>query len=163
MEFDLKHSQVITFAYISYNCCLRADTGHYTHKRRPVLGFAVNYCKGKRIIKRRTSRDKFRKSLLNFTLWCKRNRSVKLWKFMSKLNRKLCGYYQYYGVIGNFDSLNEFAYQSRRIIFKWLNRRSQRKSFNWSEFRRKMSYYTLQKPFIIEKRDFQYALNLVTY
>lgn len=135
------------------------------NKRFDFLGFEFHWGisrKGKRIIKRRTSRNKIRRSLFNFSIWCKRNRSVKLWKFMTKLNSKLRGYYQHYGVIGNFGSINEFAYLSRRILFKWLNRRSQRKSFNWSEFNRKMSYYNLQKPFISEKRNFQYVFNLAT-
>lgn len=135
------------------------------NKRFDFLGFEFRWGtsrKGKRIIQRRTSRDKFRKSLLNFAQWCKQNRSLKLWRFMLKLNRKLQGYYQYYGVIGNFDSLQEFAYLTRRMLFKWLNRRSQRNSFNWSEFDRKMSYYNLCKPYISEKINFQYTFRLAS-
>ncbi|MFQ5633626.1 MAG: group II intron reverse transcriptase/maturase, partial [bacterium] len=50
----------------------------------------------------------------------------------SLLNAKLRGYYNYYGVIGNFASLKAFFYQAKRILKKWLNRRSQKKSYNWT-------------------------------
>ena len=50
------------------------------------------------------------------------------------LRAKLRGHFQYYGVSGNFRSINSFEYQSKQLILKWLNRRSQKKSFNWDTF-----------------------------
>ncbi len=40
---------------------------------------------------------------------------------MKTLSSKYRGYWNYYGVIGNYDSLKTFYYQTRRILFKWLN------------------------------------------
>ena len=37
----------------------------------------------------------------------------------AKLNRKLLGYYNYYGVTGNFQCLNSFVYQVKGLFFKW--------------------------------------------
>jgi len=38
-------------------------------------------------------------------------------------------------LINNLDSLNEFFDISMKILYKWLNRRSQRKSMNWDKFK----------------------------
>ena len=45
------------------------------------------------------------------------------------LNAKLRGYYTYYGVNGNSASPREFFNCAMRILFRWLNRRSQRRSY----------------------------------
>ena len=68
-------------------------------------------------------------------MWCKENRSKKklleLWKiFCSKLR----GHVQYYGVSLNTDGVHCFIQQATKIFFKWMNRRSQKKSFNWEQF-----------------------------
>ena len=47
---------------------------------------------------------------------------------------KLRGHIQYYGVSYNIAQVKKFVYQATRILFKGLNRRSQRKSFNWEQF-----------------------------
>ena len=71
------------------------------------------------------------------------------------LNAKLRGYYNYYGVIGNTRSLREFYKQARRILFKWLNRRSQRKSYNWRGFDELCRYYGIEHPRITERKSCQ--------
>jgi len=115
--------------------------------------------KGKDIIKRRTSRKKLKKSLQNFTKWCKENRNKRLRKLFVELNSKLRGYYNYYGVIGNWTSLKEFYYHVQRILYKWLNRRGQRRSFNWKQFEQVMKRYRIERPRITEKIDQQYRLS----
>ena len=42
--------------------------------------------------------------------------------------------HRFQDLIGNYKSLNQFYYLTKRSLFKWLNRRSQRKSFNWEKF-----------------------------
>ena len=113
---------------------------------------------GKDIVKRRTSREKLRKSLKNFNIWCQRIRGLKLKRIIELLNVKLRGYYNYYGVIGNYKSLDEFFYQVRRILFKWLNRRSQKRSYNWEKFNRMLKIYRLEFPRIVEHRTNQINL-----
>jgi RNA-directed DNA polymerase len=126
------------------------------------LGFEFRWGisrKGRNIIKRRTSRKKLRKSLANFTDWCRKNRSKRLWKIFRELNSKLRGYYNYYGIRGNYDSLMKFFVQAKRLLFKWLNRRSQRASFDWKEFERYWNRYRVLRPRIME-RSYQLKLNL---
>ena len=105
----------------------------------------------KPIIKRRTSREKLRASIAGFTEWIKTNRNKKISKTMMTLRTKYRGYWNYYGVIGNYDSLMTFYYHSVRILFKWLNRRSQRLSYNWAGFKDLLKQFKIPAPRITEK------------
>jgi hypothetical protein len=49
---------------------------------------------------------------------------------------KLKGHIRYYGVSFNIGHVLQFLWSSVRLLFKWLNRRSQRKSFTWERFNR---------------------------
>jgi RNA-directed DNA polymerase len=102
-------------------------------------------------VKRRTSRKKLRNSLANFTQWCKENRNLRLRLFFPTLKLKLRGYYNYYGVVGNAQGLNEFYGEATGILFKWLNRRSQRRSFNWQGFNALLDHYKVPRPRILPK------------
>jgi len=62
-------------------------------------------------------------------------------KIVDMLNVKLRGYFNYYGVIGNSNRIQEFYRIAIKILYKWLNLRSQRKSLNWKEFNAKMKWY----------------------
>ena len=60
------------------------------------------------------------------------------------------GHWNYYGLIGNWESLTRYAYQTQRILFKWLNRRSQRKSYSWEAFNRLLQRFQVPPPRIME-------------
>jgi len=116
------------------------------------LGFEFRWGKdraGKPHLKRRTSRKKLEKSLKQFTEWCKENRHLKLKEMLRILNAKLRGYYNYYGVHGNYESLSEFFYRGMRILYKWLRRRSQRYRLNWERFREILNRYKVERPRIV--------------
>jgi hypothetical protein len=122
--------------------------------RFDYLGFEFTWGvdrKGCDVIKRRTSRHKLRSSLRNFKEWCRETRNRRMRKIFSILNAKLRGYYNYYGVIGNYDSLREFFTHAMRMLYKWLNRRSQRKSFNYTVFNEIVKYYGVERPRIVQK------------
>ena len=117
------------------------------------LGFEFRWTKsfkGKDIIKRRTSRKKLKKSIKNFKQWCKKMRNKRFKTLFEKLNAKLRGYYNYYGLKNNSDSLNEFFKISMKILYKWLNRRSQRRSMNWDKFDEILGWFKICKPRITE-------------
>jgi RNA-directed DNA polymerase len=50
------------------------------------------------------------------------------------VTRHVRGQLQYYGISGNTRSLRCYVFHGRRLLYKWLNRRSQRRSFNWARF-----------------------------
>jgi group II intron reverse transcriptase/maturase len=97
-------------------------------------------------VKRRTSRKKLCASLANMTDWIRRNRSLRVGQLLSILRTKYRGYWNYYGVIGNSASLSRFFYRSKRILFKWLNRRSQRKSYTWTGFQALLDFFGVEGP-----------------
>jgi RNA-directed DNA polymerase len=68
---------------------------------------------------------------------------------MEQWRAKLQGHYNYYGVSGNYSMLRSFYYLSCKIVFKWLNRRSQRKSYNWRGFTDLMRSFAIPRPRII--------------
>ncbi len=131
--------------------------------RFDFLGFEFRWSKnrsGKPQVKRRTSRKKLRQSLRNFTEWCRENRNLPLRLLFSSLNSKLRGYYNYYGVIDNSGSLWEYFYYAVKTLFKWLNRRSQRRSYNWQGFKAMLEHYGLERPRITERRRRQLKAQL---
>ena len=122
--------------------------------RFDFLGFEFRWGvdrKGKAHVVRRTCRNKLKKALANFTRWCKENRNLRLRKLFDILKAKLRGYYNYYGIIGNYRSLHEFWRQAQEILFKWLNRRSQRQSYNKRGFYALLKHVEIPQPRITEK------------
>ncbi len=108
--------------------------------------------KGERRVQRRTSRKKFQNSLANFTQWCRRSRHIPVRELFPLLKPKLRGYYNYYGVRGNSDSLREFFNRSMEILRKWLNRRSQRRSFTRQGFDDLLNYFKVPRPRLFVRR-----------
>jgi len=105
--------------------------------------------KGKPHVKRRTARKSLRNSKKRFTQWCRDNRHRRLPDLFKALNAKLRGYYNYFGVHGNSLSLNAFYFHAVRTLMKFLNRRSQRKSYNWVGFKQLMEQFGIAKPHIV--------------
>jgi hypothetical protein len=122
LELSLEKTNIITFSRFKEESSSFEFLG-FEYRREKSR-------KGTDIVKRRTSRKRLKKSLKNFTKWCKANRNKRLRTLFKKLNSKLRGYYNYYGIIGNYDSLQKFFKISLDILYKWINRRSQRKSMN---------------------------------
>ena len=113
------------------------------------LGFEFRWGLGrwrKPVIKRRTARVKYRAALASFREWCRKNCRLPKDKLFAKLNAKLRGYNQYYGVRGNYKSLQDYFYHATRILYKTLNRRSQRRSYNWKGFAELIKVFKLRKP-----------------
>jgi len=117
------------------------------------LGFEFSVDKSRRTgrlwVKRATSKKKFKKSLDSFTQWCRENRYMTTSKIMKLVKAKLRGYYNYYGVIGNYEMLMKMYYFSTKVLFKWMNRRSQRKSYTWAGFNQLMRFYAVPRPRIV--------------
>ncbi len=124
-----------------------------TSKQKPdtfnFLGF-THYCgksrKGVFRVKRKTSRKKFSNSIVRTKEWLKQHRSLPVPDIMDVLSRKLLGYYRYYGITDNSSALERYKSRVEELLFKWLNRRSQRKSFKWDKFKRLLRKYPLPEP-----------------
>jgi RNA-directed DNA polymerase len=91
--------------------------------------------KGFSVVKLMTNGKRLRAKLKKVNEWARdiRNRRS-LKQIMKMAASKLRGHIQYYGVSSNIKGVRKFVVEGERILFKWLNRRSQRKSFDWEKF-----------------------------
>lgn len=121
------------------------------------LGF-THYCDKTRTgafkVGRKTSPKKFRVTCKELNNWLRMIRNFKQAKeWWPVLQAKLRGHYQYYGIRGNMRAIGRFYRLAVRMTFKWLNRRSQRKSFNWERFSTYLERYPLPKPKIVQRQS----------
>lgn len=116
--------------------------------RFDFLGFEFYWGRGRwgAVLKCRTSPKKCKAALANFKAWCKDWCRLPKPALFAKLNLKLRGYWNYYGIRGNYDRLSDYFYQIKIILLKWLNRRSQRKSYNQTGFDALLNDFKLAKP-----------------
>ncbi len=127
------------------------------------LGFEFRWVlsrKGKPRIQRRTAPKKLKQSVDEFTEWIKKNRHQRTTTLMFKLRSKLRGYWNYYGVRGNYQSLHRYWRQVAKLLFKWLNRRSHRRSYTWQGFYDLLRDFDIPKPRIVETSVRQLSFNL---
>lgn len=103
------------------------------------LGFTFYQGKSRRghwIPKVKTNGRRLSRKLKRVTTWAKgirsRERLMKIWNIFCA---KVRGHIRYYGVSFNLRAVSKFVYQALRILYKWLNRRSQRRSMTWEQFR----------------------------
>ncbi len=138
LELSAEKTRVIAF-----------DRGQSKQEGFEFLGFEFRWGQdrqGKAHVERRTSRKKLRSSLDRFTEWCRQKRHCPVKDWFKELKPKLQGYYNYYGVSGNYASLQQFFGEAMQILRKWLNRRSQRKSYSWEGFRALIEHFQVPRP-----------------
>ena len=95
---------------------------------------------------RRTCKKRLRAKLKDMNVWLKRVRSKPIKEWWPVLKSKLSGHYQYYGISRNSWSIRAYHYWTMKLVFKWLNERSQRKSYTWEKFNRYLQHYPLPSP-----------------
>ena len=102
------------------------------------LGFQYQWVKGYQsgvpVVHTTTSRKKLRASLRTVGEWIKSNRSLPIADYMRTLGQIIRGYTNYYGRIGNSQMLQRYVRIVVYRTYKWLNRRSQKRSYTWKEF-----------------------------
>ena len=113
------------------------------------LGF-THYCsvsaKGRFRVKRKTSKKKFAKKCRELNITIREMRTMKLTDIFFKLNQILIGYYHYYGITDNYRGIASMKDKIERMLFYWLNRRSQKKSYTWEGFNELLKRFPLAKP-----------------
>lgn len=95
----------------------------------------------------RTSKQNMNRKLKETKEWIKRVRGImeiKAW--WPTLKAKLTGHYNYFGVSGNYRCLQRFYYRVVTTVFKWINRRSQRRSMTWEMFQQYLQWNPLPRP-----------------
>lgn len=107
---------------------------------------------GKDTIQRRTDRKRLKRAFAEIAEWCKKYRHRRIRKQQETIKKKLRGHYNYYGIIGNYQSIEQFYKTVMRIWYKWLNRRSQRRSHTWKEFDEMTKRYGIPRAKVMEPR-----------
>jgi len=113
-------------------------------KEFTFLGF-THYCgktkRGYFKVKRRTSRKKYGQSIREFTDWAKRSRCVlRKGEMLRRAKSRVMGHLNYYAITDNSEKCTSYLYHVTRILLKWLNRKSQRKTYTWEGYRQALKY-----------------------
>jgi group II intron reverse transcriptase/maturase len=96
---------------------------------------------------RKTASKRFGQMMRAMNVWLKGIRNmVPLQEWWNTLKQKLRGHYNYYGVSENSRGITRFYWETMKLVFKWINRRSQKRSYNWVQFGRYVHYNQLPKP-----------------
>ena len=103
-------------------------------KEFSFLGF-THYCgttkRGHFKVKRRTDRKKMGQSLRRFADWAKSSRSrLSKGEMLRRARTRVIGHLNYYAITDNADQCDRFVYYATRLLFKWLNRKSQRRALH---------------------------------
>jgi group II intron reverse transcriptase/maturase len=108
--------------------------------------------KGYYLVKVKTSGKRLRSKLKKVNDWARNIKNkTSLKQIMKTASAKVRGHVQYYGVSHNSANVGSFVDKVKIILFKWLNRRSQRKSFSWENFRIYLSRIDFPKAKICHK------------
>jgi len=136
LELALEKTKILEFGRFARQN--RADKGMRKPDTFDFLGFTF-YCsangKGEFFrCKVMTCKKKFRSKVKAMKEWIKYNRVLPVGEMIKKINQKLRGHYQYYGVTDNTNSVKSYLNAVTWLLFKWLNRRSQRRSYTLDTF-----------------------------
>ncbi len=114
------------------------------------LGF-VHYCgktkEGYFKVKRRTSCKKLGESLCKYKQWARKARNVlRKWEMIRQARTRVVGHLSYYAITDNSERCGYYVCCATRILFKWLNRKSQRKAYTWEDFSRALAWANWPSP-----------------
>ncbi len=150
LEFAEDKTRLIEFGkFASENC---KKNGNNKPATFDFLGF-THYCgktkDGKRFrVKRRTSKKKFKQKIQEFKVWIKKHRNNPLKEIMATVKKKLTGHFNYYGITDNSDMIARYHHIVVLLLTKWLNRRSQKKSYSKEGFLTMIKFFDLPHPTI---------------
>jgi group II intron reverse transcriptase/maturase len=104
-----------------------------------LLGFTHFWSrsrKGRWVLKRKTSKNRFHRGLQALAEWCRKNRHRPPAAQHRTLSQKLRGHFAYYGITGNSPSLARFRSAAIWLWKHWLSRRGRGRRLTWDHFTR---------------------------
>jgi group II intron reverse transcriptase/maturase len=135
LQLEPTKTAVLRFGAHALWMCRR--DGHRRAQTFNFLGFThyVRRTRGGIALGRRTQRQRFGRKLRELSVHLATLRVQGGRAMMRYARRHWLGHLQYYAVSGNSRSLRIYFERVGRLLFKWLNRRSQRRSINWLRFK----------------------------
>jgi group II intron reverse transcriptase/maturase len=114
------------------------------------LGF-THYCtasrRGKFIVGHKTTKQNLARKLREIKEWLKAVRNMlRLRDWWPILTAKLRGHYNYFGISGNIRCLKQFYNRVIRMVFEWINRRSQKRSMTKKRYHQYLKWNPLPEP-----------------
>jgi RNA-directed DNA polymerase len=123
------------------------------------LGFTHYWAKsrkGRWVIWRKTMRKRITRGLKAMNQWCRENRHEPMLRQVEQLGRKLKGHFGYYGITGNFASLQRFRWEVIKIWRKWLARRGDPKGMPWARMNQLLQIFYIPEARVVHS---VYAVN----
>lgn len=100
----------------------------------------------RRELKVKTQKEKLIRAFQEFEIWIKKIRNrIKLSVIWKLAQSKIRGHINYYGYAMNNLKLHHFYSEAVRLLYKWLNRRSQKRSYNWEGFIERTKNFPLMR------------------
>ncbi len=97
-------------------------------------------------VKRRTSRKKLGQSLERFTDWAEKARRVlRKGEMLRQARIRVLGHLSYYAITDNLKRCAFYVYRAEHILFKWLNRKGQRRAYTWASFNQALAWVNWPK------------------
>jgi RNA-directed DNA polymerase len=119
-----------------------------------LLGFTHHWGpsqSGKWIVKRRTAKDRFSRTLRRIRQWCRVHRHLDVEEQRHALGQKLQGHYAYFGITGNHNALARLLDEVKAVWRKWLSRRSQKGDLTWPQMKGLLKRHPLPPPRIVHR------------
>jgi RNA-directed DNA polymerase len=138
---------------LMFNRFRKSESGIFS-----FLGFEFRRIVSRRgidTVKLRTDSKRMRRIVREFKVWCRSHRHKRIAWIMGMVKTKLRGLRNYYGVVGNSAFLRNLHLLFRTTLYRWLNRRSERKSYNWSAFSRIWNMYNVSSLRRLDNEGFQ--------
>ncbi len=134
LEVEPSKTALLQFGRQALGCKARDSQGPRTFS---FLGF-THYVgcsrSGRFVVGRRTDAKRVRTKLKQLSERLRGLRAQGGAAMVAYVGRHLRGHLQYYGVSGNSRGVAGYVYFATGLLFKWLNRRSQRRSLTWKRF-----------------------------
>lgn len=146
LKLNEDKTKLVSFSKLAYNRGIKQQAFDF-------LGFTFYLGKSRKgvtIPKVKTSGKRMRSKLKRVNEWARKVRSqYRLMQIWEMFCTKLKGHIGYYGVSFNVDRTDVFLDDATKILFRWLNRRSQKKSFDWCRFNLFLQKYPLPKARVV--------------
>jgi RNA-directed DNA polymerase len=116
------------------------------------LGFTHYWGKsreGRWVIRRKTSRKRFGRSLKRVRQWCRANLHEPLRVQVESLGRMLKGHFGYFGITGNFAALQRYRQEVIREWRSWLARRGDPEGMPWDRMNRLLNFFYLPEARVV--------------
>ena len=146
MELEPTKTQLIEFGRFA-----KRDSIRFDEKLKTLYFLGLNfYCSqnlnGRFRIGAKTEKVRFNRSVLKMKQMMLKNRHQPLHIQRQLINVILGGHYRYYGIGGNFDSLQRFYRIAIRLWMKVLSTRSQKGRLSWEKFNKILKSFPILEP-----------------